>query len=497
MDNIVFYSDQVYLSENSNPDSYIAKFIICDFGRNKNGVALDRNTIENWMSTLKNKPLVGKIKMRYDGEYDFTGHNVREVEKVDENGNKYREVEFDTEAFGTFFDVAIETIDDKEYIVASCEIWKRFTQACEIIVSRIQEGSLSTSWEISVEKSTQGIIDGLMTKIIQAGRFIGHCLLGKNVSPAYDSSGLLEIASTNYDMEFAEALSQDILSQGLDKENEAKEENNLQSNIETQVAEENVEETVVETPVADTTESSTETEVIENKDETEVSQLTEYDLRKKICEACRAKLDKWCWISFHFPVEKEVWLEVDGRESELDFVRMTYTVENDTITVSDPEEVKLTVSIADVNTKIAELEAEVSTKDEAIIKSGEEIARLKTEISELSPFKEKFEKAEQERIENELKEKKETIISSITKSGLITREEIEASEELKGYVENLDEKSLKAILADRYIASLSENNTEVSETKTEVETETASTNLDGLEDEQLDVKSIMKNYFGK
>ena len=497
MDNIVFYSDQVYLSENSNPDSYIAKFIICDFGRNKNGVALDRNTIENWMSTLKNKPLVGKIKMRYDGEYDFTGHNVREVEKVDENGNKYREVEFDTEAFGTFFDVAIETINDKEYIVASCEIWKRFTKACEIIVNRIQEGSLSTSWEISVEKSTQGIIDGLMTKIIQAGRFIGHCLLGKNVSPAYDSSGLLEIASTNYDMEFAEALSQDILSQGLDKENEAKEENNLQSNIETQVAEENVEETVVETPVADTTESSTETEVTENKDETEVSQLTEYDLRKKICEACRAKLDKWCWISFHFPVEKEVWLEVDGRESELDFVRMTYTVENDTITVSDPEDVKLTVSIAEVNTKIAELEAEVSTKDEAIIKSGEEIARLKTEISELSPFKEKFEKAEQERIENELKEKKETIISSITKSGLITREEIEASEELKGYVENLDEKSLKAILADRYIASLSENNTEVSETKTEVETETASTNLDGLEDEQLDVKSIMKNYFGK
>ena len=497
MDNIVFYSDQVYLSENSNPDSYIAKFIICDFGRNKNGVALDRNTIENWMSTLKNKPLVGKIKMRYDGEYDFTGHNVREVEKVDENGNKYREVEFDTEAFGTFFDVAIETINDKEYIVASCEIWKRFTKACEIIVNRIQEGSLSTSWEISVEKSTQGIIDGLMTKIIQAGRFIGHCLLGKNVSPAYDSSGLLEIASTNYDIEFAEALSQDILSQGLDKENEAKEENNLQSNIETQVAEENVEETVVETPVADTTESSTETEVTENKDETEVSQLTEYDLRKKICEACRAKLDKWCWISFHFPVEKEVWLEVDGRESELDFVRMTYTVENDTITVSDPEDVKLTVSIAEVNTKIAELEAEVSTKDEAIIKSGEEIARLKTEISELSPFKEKFEKAEQERIENELKEKKETIISSITKSGLITREEIEASEELKGYVENLDEKSLKAVLADRYIASLNDNTTEISETQNEVETETASTNLDGLEDEQLDVKSIMKNYFGK
>ena len=51
MDNIVFYSDQVYLSENSNPDSYIAKFIICDFGRNKNGVSLNRDGIEDWLAT--------------------------------------------------------------------------------------------------------------------------------------------------------------------------------------------------------------------------------------------------------------------------------------------------------------------------------------------------------------------------------------------------------------------------------------------------------------
>ena len=102
-----------------------------------------------------------------------------------------------------------------------------------------------------------------------------------------------------------------------------------------------------------------------------------------------------------------------------------------------------------------------------------------------------FEKAEQERIEAELKEKKDTLISSITKSGHITKEEIESSEELKGFVDALDEKSLKAVLADRYIASLSENTTEVSET--ENETETASTNLDGLEDEQMNVKSIMKD----
>ena len=106
MEKITLYSNKVYLSEEeSDPDSYTAKFIICDFTRNKNGVALNRKTIENWMSTLKNKPLVGKIKMRYDGEYDFTGHNVKRVKKIDENGNEYNEIEFDTEAFGTFVDV--------------------------------------------------------------------------------------------------------------------------------------------------------------------------------------------------------------------------------------------------------------------------------------------------------------------------------------------------------------------------------------------------------
>lgn len=511
MDNITLYSSQVYLSEdNSNPDSYIAKFIICDFGRNKNGVAIDRNGIESWLSTLKNKPLVGKIKMRFDGTYDFTSHNMKVVEKVDEDGNKYKDVEFDTNAFGSFFDIAIETINDKEYIVASCEIWKRFTKACEIIIKRIQEGTLHTSWEIAVEKSHQGIVDGLMTKIIDVGRFIGHCLLAKDVSPAYDSSGLLEIASANYDVEFAEALSQDIISQGLDIENKAKEENNLQSNIETNVAEE---ETVVETPVANTAEQTTENETseatktnetvessednTEQTKETEISALTEYDLRKKIREACRAKLDKWCWISFHFPVEKEVWLEVEDRESELDFVRMTYTVENDVITVSEPENVKLTISVKDINTTVSEYEKTIAEKDDLIVKASSEITSLKSENTELSQYKEKFTQMEQEKMAAELAQKKEDLIASVCKSGQITREEIEASEEFSGYVDNLDKKSLMAIVGERLSASVgdkAENDVEISETKSDVH---VASNLNNEDDEVVDKASIMRNFLRK
>lgn len=516
LNHITLYSSQVYLAEdNSNPDSYIAKFVICDFGRNKNGVSLNREGIENWLVTLKNKPLVGKIKMKYDGTYDFTGHNMKLVNKVDEDGNEYQEVEFDTDAFGTFFDVSIETINDQEVIVASCEIWKRFTKACEIIVNRIKDGTLHTSWEIAIEKSHQGIVDGFMTKIIDVGRFIGHCLLGKQVSPAYDSSGLLEIASANYDVEFAEALSQDIISQGLDIENKAKEENNLQSNIETNVAEE---ETVVKTPVANTAEQTTENETsevtktnetvessegnTEQTKETEISALTEYDLRKKIREACRAKLDKWCWISFHFPVEKEVWLEVEDRESELDFIRMTYTVENDVITVSDPEYVKLTVSIAEVNTKIASLEKEVETakaeleiKNDAITKASEKIQELNVQISELTPFKEQVEAAEQKRIEAEIAEDKERLKAKLLKGNLFTETEI-AEKNIADLIEARNESAINSLIADKFVASFDSQTNETTLTSETQKPEKATASLE-TDDDDDDIRSFMHKLLSK
>lgn len=535
MDHITLYSSQVYLAEdNSNPDSYIAKFIICDFGRNKNGVSLNRDGIEDWLATLKNKPLVGKIKMKYDGTYDFTGHNMKLVNKIDEDGNKYQEVEFDTDAFGTFFDVSIETINDQEVIVASCEIWKRFTKACEIIVSRIKDGTLHTSWEIAIEKSHQGIVDGLMTKIIDVGRFIGHCLLGKQVSPAYDSSGLLEIASTNYDVEFAEALSQDIISQGLDKNNQEKEENILKKdeNI-TLSSEENVEETntdeVSTNKNTDTenveesngTESSEETnkekddedkEDIDNKEDidddseckkkkssasTETSSLTAFDLRMKINQACREKVRDWCWVSFMFPEEHVVWCEYDEAESELDYLKFTYSVENDDVTVSDPEKVKLSVIPSQINSTVSEYEKTIAEKDDLIVKASSEITSLKSENTELSQYKEKFTQMEQEKMAAELAQKKEDLIASVCKSGQITREEIEASEEFSGYVDNLDKKSLMAIVGERLSASVdgkTENNVETSETKSDVH---VASNLNNEDDDVVDKVSIMRNFLRK
>jgi len=61
-DKIRLYSNRFELSESeTDPDVYIGKFIICDFLPSKNFVQLDRETIMDWLSTLINKPLFGKI----------------------------------------------------------------------------------------------------------------------------------------------------------------------------------------------------------------------------------------------------------------------------------------------------------------------------------------------------------------------------------------------------------------------------------------------------
>ena len=200
MDKVFLFSDKTFCcAEENNEDSDVfkAKFVVSDFSTNRNKCKLNRKTIVNWMNTLINKPLVGKLTSSYSGESDFTGHNLKTVVKEDGDGNRYKTTEFDTQAFGVFTDVGIEKIDDDECIVASCDIWKRFPKACEVIMKRIEDGVLNTSWEIGISESHKVMENGVPVKIIDNGTFLGHCLLGKNVTPAYDCSRALEIAEAD------------------------------------------------------------------------------------------------------------------------------------------------------------------------------------------------------------------------------------------------------------------------------------------------------------
>lgn len=99
-----FYSRNICCSEiTEHPDHYLAKFVICDFSVNGNQVALNRDTIESWMSTLVGNPLVGKLVVAPKGELDFSGHNMKVVTRKDDDGNEYKTAEFDTDGEQKYF----------------------------------------------------------------------------------------------------------------------------------------------------------------------------------------------------------------------------------------------------------------------------------------------------------------------------------------------------------------------------------------------------------
>ena len=474
MDSIKLMSTRVIISESEeNPDILTAKFIICDFSVNENGVALDRETISEWIDTLVNKPVVGKITISSDGTADFTGHNAKVVVRLGDDGHPYEDLEFDTSAFGTFVSVAIETIDDVECITATAEIWKRFTKACEVIKERAETGTLSTSWEIRVIDAEETTLEDKPCRHIKLGSFLGHCLLGKGYLPAYPSSGVLSVASEDEaDTELASALTQDILASSVDTQSYRKEIETLPNDKNNEIATEDfevvqaeaeeekpVEEQVPEAeeapaeepePVAEEVpeegDDNVEQEVTEDAPEasaedeagaegdTECSAPTEWDLRERIAKACADKLGSgWVWVAFHFPADATVWVEDPKGENELNYFKFTYSVSDDVVTVSDPEPVVLTVAPREINQRVSELEAQIS--------------ELQTANAELEKYRAEHEEREQDA-------KKAQLSEYVIKSDCFTSEELEDEDsEINKLISELNESAIKGLIADRCVAA--------------------------------------------
>ncbi len=486
--------------------------------KNLNNVMLpykgfEESALENAKSLI-NMPVQAKYR-KINNMDDLGSHEMH----VLPNG----EVEFLTESIGTH--ISIEIKDDTVTTVsgdtktlpclfAKCRIWKRNSNMISA-VKRLYEsdGGLNSSWEISTSEYEYkaGV------KILKDYAFLANTFLGSTTTPAYNgTSKAISLSSLSEDeLLVAEALSLDLSENQtgtFDINNEPeKEENNLKKDKNVVLSSENSAEAVstntenVSDAATDVNNAESNTAVAEVKEDkkdvtddntsTETSALTSYDLRVRISKACRDKYDDWCWVAYLFPEEHEVWCEYDG-ESELDYLKFTYTVENDVVTVSEPVKVSLTVSVKDINTTISEYEKTIAEKDDLIVKASSEITSLKSENTELSQYKEKFTQMEQEKVATELAQKKEDLIASVVKSGQITREEIEKSEEFSGYVENLDKKSLMAIVGERLSASVDKKNeaeVETSETKNDVH---VASNLN-TDDEVVDGATIMRNFLRK
>ena len=486
-----FYSRNICCSEiTEHPDHYLAKFVICDFSVNGNQVALNRDTIESWMSTLVGNPLVGKLVVAPKGELDFSGHNMKVVTRKDDDGNEYKTAEFDTDAFGSFQSVGIEKIDDTDFIVASCKIWKRYPKACATILRRIESGTLNTSWEIDVLKAHKGIVGGRMAKIIDDGVFTAHCLLGANVEPAYKCSKLLEVAETDFGLELANAYIEDTKEISNIESNE-KEAKNLELNKdkETQTAQvenptetEQAEQTATESTTKPTTPAEPDVQTSEEGSETppptepetstepagepepesttETSSLTGRDLYMKLEDAV-SKISSDYYMTDMFPEDHTIWCKKWGYMNELDYIMFPYTVEGDEVSLGEPQNITLTVSVSQVNTKIDELNKTVASLNT-------ELQSAKDEIAELTPYKEQAEKAAAEKAEAELAQKKKNLRQYAISSKMITEAELTGEGEFASMIENLDEAGINGVIASRCVeaaknAKPAEKNIETSE----------------------------------
>ncbi len=451
MDKVILLSNRVWIAENASNGNMQAKFVICDFSTNKNGVRLNRDTIEKWMQSMVNQPLVGKIKKdALNGVADFTGHNMKKSIIKNSDGDYETVVEFDTDAIGTFVAVDIEDVDGAECIVGTAEIWSRFPRVVNLIRERIESGTLQTSWEITVNAARKENDE----KIIDDGVFTALCCLGRKVEPAYDASRLLEVAETEMDDELTSAIVEDLEAEMKKNTKDAQiaEDPVLEAeNEHVETAEQTAPvpaEPVVEEPVV--SEDATHADPADVPvNEPELSALTSNDLWCRITCMLREKTRDWGYIAYWFPENNMVWWKSDHADTEMDLLCFVYSVlEDDSVVVDDGIPVKLTVSIA-------QAQAELDKKDEAIASAAAEIAELKKSLEALESFKEAFEASEAKRIEDEREAKREKLKAYALRSGLISEADFE-TEEVAKMIAEVDQTGINQLIAARFMAQKNE-----------------------------------------
>lgn len=457
---------------------------------------------EKYCTTMIGYPIVAKLKKNIFGQVsDFGGHEQVEIKLS--NGKKKKK--FLTHAIGSVIDAWVEERevdgyeDEQKCILIKAKLWtSRFPEYFKVFDKLWEQGKIQSSWELSPIK----VITKGANKIYKTFEFIGNAVLGSNKTGAVPGAGVVEYAEyeDDFDIELADALEKDIADFDIENEKEMEEVNLAEktkktvSTEDTSVTESNIPntaESVVEQENKNPESASVDENTATGEVSEEVASLTDCDLFRLISEACRKAIScEWGYVSYWFPEEHTVWFKPCNSPTLLDYKLFTYEVENDDVTVSEPQDVKLTVSVTEVNDVVAEkdekigaLTAELELKDEAVIKAGEKINKLNIEVSELKPYKEQVETAERERIEAEIAEEKESLKANLLKGDLFTEDEI-AKAEIAELIEARDVAAIKGLIAERYIASFDKDEADVAEHEnTDIEsTSTASLETDDVDE---------------
>ena len=534
-EHICFSSKTIELSENENYIELTNR--VCYYSvPNLNNVELpyDETSLDK-AKTLINMPVVAKYTTNSQGEPTFKGHEVY----YDEDGNIY----FGTDNIGTHYDVYIQedtvvtdligTTQVLPCLFAKYRIWKRNQNVVDAVHRLYNEGKLYSSWEI--ETISYQYNNGI--KVLTDYTFLSNCLLGYEYAyPAYgEDAKAIQMSQKDSQLLVAEAFSKDILennsvsnmhSQKKDGDNVNKKDNKVSvdtsedgvvskntSNEKSQLEEDtnkvkdegSKKERGTEAEKENKKEKTSEKENAEKKDNIEKSELTDNDVMQGLYDAIAEKLGvPYYYISIiaNIVTSNTVWVQRldDENASDLDVIVFTYSVEDDVVTVSEPTNAKLTVSVTEINTTVAELNKTIEEKNSALVNASSKVKELNTQIATLTPYKEAADKAEKERIEAETATKREELKQYAIKSGFIVESEFESNEDIKASISSVSKKDLDNIISERFIASLNkpeEKEKIQTSSKTDIKKESASAklNLINNETEPVDGKNIMHSIF--
>ena len=496
-DNVKIISSQIELAEKESNGDLRLKMLICPLDVvNGNGVKLDSASINDWVGTLVNQPVQAKINHSGD---DFEGHAAKIVTEIGEDGRPHKKMLLGTYSYGTFTDVSVEDNN----ILATATVWaERYPTVGSIIERRLDNGGVRGSWEISVNESDVSE-DGIKT--IRNGRFLGFALLGEKVQPAFKDAGILEVAELDENID--EELAAATLTDNVEELSEDVEENEIVIGQEEEVISEEVpakiaeqpeeqkpaeEQPVVEEEHAEE-EPKQEEEPVEEQpaeeehaeqQESEVSAITDRDLRDGIERAYHAAFSDWPWVCYLFVDEQRALLKTGKCNSELEYESIAYAFDGEDVILTPEGVVKLVVSPLAIN-------EEIERRDGAIAEATAKIAELTAQVAELAPFKEEIDRIRAEKEAEELAEKRNEIRAYLIKTGLVSGDEL-VSEEIASIVERVDYAAAKSLIADRYIASL-DNNGEKAEKASVPVVEKADLNAN----EHISGRAFVKAYIAK
>lgn len=451
-------SSTIELSEDEENSQFLTLVNrICYYDEpNLNSVLLPSDTAEECAQSLIDMPVYAKCRTNADGEPTFGSHEVA----LDADGELF----FDTTPIGvhTAVEIKDDTVDVNgkletlPCLFATQKIWKRNKNAVAAIKRLFAEGKLHNSWEIASYEYS--FADGVKT--ITGYEFEGNTFLGYEFAdPAYGKDAKVVSLSQTDELMVAEALSRDLIDQKSSKEDETLKKNKTSAQVEPQVdpqvdpqATEPAVEPAQVAPVEPTVEPAqaepqniepaqaepAEPQPEEPQGEPVVASLTDWDIQRKIDQGARGLIDGWYWVAYLFPEEHKALLRVEGND-ELSYVQVSYVVnDDDTVTVSDPVDVKLSVSVSEINSKVAEL-------TDTIASLNQKVNDLTAEVETLTPYREAAQKAEHDAAEAKLRAYAEN-------SKQFTEEELQ-SEEMTKIFSELDESALKMMIADRVVSA--------------------------------------------